>query len=79
LSRLYRKLAKTARTPQQQGAYIRAARERFKEYIALAFRGRPAPPEVRKELSDIEVECSTLALPSDSVKTKAVENKSSPQ
>ena len=69
LSRLYRKLAKTARTPQQQETYIRAARERFVEYIALAFRGRPAPPEVRKELADIEAEYSTLALPSDNVKS----------
>ena len=78
LSRLYRKLAKTARTPQQQETYIRAARKRFVEYIALAFRGHPAPPEVRKELADIEAECSTLALPSDNVKLKPAERKSSP-
>lgn len=78
LSRLYRKLAKTARTPQQQETYIRAARKRFVEYIALAFHGRPAPPEVSKELADIEAECSTLALPSDNVKLKPAERKSSP-
>ena len=70
LSRLYRKLARTAGTPQQQQMYIHAARERFTEYIALAFRGRPAPPEARKELADIEAECSTPALPSDNVKSK---------
>lgn len=69
LSRLYRKLAKTAQTPQQQETCLRAARERFVEYIALAFRGRPAPPEVRKELADIEAEGSTPALPSDHVKS----------
>ena len=79
LSRLYRKLAKAAQTPQQQETYTRAARERFVEYIALAFRGRPAPPEVSKELADIEAECLMLALPVDNEKTKPAENKSSPQ
>jgi hypothetical protein len=49
------------------------------EYIALAFRGRPAPPEVSKELADIEAECLMLALPVDNEKTKPAENKSSPQ
>ena len=73
LSRLYRKLAKTAQTPRQQETYVRAARERFVEYIALAFRGRPAPPEVRKELADLEAECSVPALPPDNVKSKPAE------
>lgn len=76
LSRLYRKLAKTARTPQQQEADIRAAHERFVAYITLAFRGRPAPPEVRKELADIESECPAPALPADKEKPKPAEIKS---
>ena len=79
LSRLYRELAKTAPDPRQRETYARAARERFVEYIALAFRGRPAPPEVSKELADIEAECLMLALPVDNEKTKPAENKSSPQ
>jgi hypothetical protein len=78
LSRLYRKLAKTAQDPRQRETYARAARKRFIEYIALAFRGRPAPSEVCKELADIEAECSTLALPSDNVKSKSAEEKSDP-
>ncbi len=79
LSRLYRKLAKTARTPEQQETYIRAARDRFVEYIALAFRGRPAPPEIRQELANLKAECSTPALPSDNAKSKPAETKSGPR
>jgi hypothetical protein len=76
LSRLYCKLAKTARTPQQQETDIRAAHERFVAYITLAFRGRPAPPEVRKELADIESECPAPAPPADKEKPKPAEIKS---
>lgn len=54
LARLYRKLAETATDPQQRQTYATAARERFEKYIALAFRGRPAPAAVQQELADIE-------------------------
>jgi hypothetical protein len=63
LAQLYRKLAKTAKTPQQKEKYIRAARDRYAEYIKLAFRGRPAPPEVRQEMAAIDVELSAIKQP----------------
>ncbi len=63
LARLYRKLAKTAADPEQKETYARDARDRFAEYIALAFRGRPAPPEIQQEMADIEAESSALSQP----------------
>lgn len=63
LAQLYRKLAGSAKTPRQREAYIRAARDRHAEYIKLAFRGRPAPPEVRREMADIDAEFSAMKQP----------------
>jgi len=63
LARLYRKLAAAATDPKQKEAYARNARDRFAEYIALAFRGRPAPPEIQQEMADIEAESSALSQP----------------
>jgi hypothetical protein len=65
LARLYRKLSKTAVDPKQREIYARNAQDRFAEYIALAFRGRPAPPEVQKEFEEIKAECSALSRPAD--------------
>ncbi|MGA2853731.1 MAG: hypothetical protein ABSE90_06345 [Verrucomicrobiota bacterium] len=56
LARLYRKLSKTATDPKQRETYARAAQARFAEYIALAFRGRPASPEVQKEFEEIKAD-----------------------
>jgi hypothetical protein len=61
LAELYRQLAATAQTPQQQATYLHDAKDRYRQYIALEFRGRPAPPEVRKELSDLQAECANPA------------------
>jgi len=36
--------------------YARDAQDRFAEYIALAFRGRPAPPDVQKEFEGIKAD-----------------------
>jgi hypothetical protein len=63
LARVYRKLAGTAQDPQQRETYALAARDRFAEYITLAFRGRPAPPEIRQEMTEIESEYSALIKP----------------
>ena len=71
LALVYHKLAVAARDPQQRETYVRAARDRYAEYIALAFRGRPAPAEIRQEMANLEAECSTPALPSDNAKSKA--------
>jgi len=60
MARVYRKLAGAAKDPQQRETYARAARDRFAEYITLAFRGRPAPTEIRQEMADIEAEYSAL-------------------
>ena len=70
LALLYHKLAETARNPQQRETYAQDARDRYLQYIALAFRSRPAPPEIRQEQARLEAECSTKALPSDHAKSK---------
>ena len=56
LAHLYHKLSKNATDPKQRETYARAAQDRFAEYIALAFRGRPAPPEMQKEFDDIKAD-----------------------
>jgi hypothetical protein len=56
LARLYRKLSKATADPRQRAVYARDAQDRFAEYIALAFRGRPAPPDVQKEFEDIKAD-----------------------
>lgn len=58
LAQLYRQLAPKASTPQEEQMDLNNARDRFEEYISLAYRGRPAPPEVQKELAEIEAECA---------------------
>jgi len=63
LARVYRKLASAATDPKQKETYARDAKDRFAEYIALAFRGRPAPPEIQQEMADIEAEYSALSQP----------------
>jgi hypothetical protein len=63
LAELYRQLATRAKTPQQKQAYLDDAKDRFTKYIALEFRGRPAPPEVQKELSDIEAQRAAVSSP----------------
>jgi len=70
LARLYHKLAGTAADPRQRETYARAARDRFAEYISLAYRGRPAPPEVQKELADLEAGCSIANQPADQADKK---------
>jgi hypothetical protein len=63
LARLYRKLSKAAADPRQRAVYAHDAQNRFAEYMALAFRGRPAPPDVQKEFADIKAESSALPQP----------------
>ena len=66
LARIYRKLASAATDPRQKETYASDAKDRFAEYIALAFRGRPAPPEIQKEMADIEAEYSALTIKTSS-------------
>jgi protein O-mannosyl-transferase len=70
LARLYRKLAGMSADSKQRETYCLAARDRFEEYIALAYRGRAAPPEVQKELADLEAACSVSNQPADNVDKK---------
>jgi hypothetical protein len=63
LARLYRKLSKTSADAKERETYARAAQDRFAEYITLAFRSRPVPPEVQKEFADIRAECFALSQP----------------
>jgi hypothetical protein len=65
LSLLYRKLAATAQNRPQEMDYLNDARERFRLYIGLTYRGRPAPPDVQKQLADIEAECAAPPAPPD--------------
>jgi len=58
MARVYRKLAGTAKDPQQRETYAIAARDRFAEYIALAYRGRAATPEDQKEFAELQAACS---------------------
>ncbi|HTV39104.1 MAG TPA: hypothetical protein VMF08_00905 [Candidatus Sulfotelmatobacter sp.] len=61
LSLLYQKLAASAQSPQQRRTYLEDAKGRLSRYIALTWRGRPAPPDVQKQLTDIEAECASLS------------------
>jgi hypothetical protein len=63
LSRLYHKLAENSKAAGQREKYLRAARDRFAEYIQLAFRDRLPPPDVRAEMAGLETEYSALAEP----------------
>ncbi len=63
LSRLYHKLAENSQASSQRENYLRAARDRFAEYIQLAFRDRLPPPDVRAEMAGLEAEYSALAEP----------------
>lgn len=63
LAHLYRRLAVAAADPQQRQRHARAARERFAEYIALAYRSQPVPPAVQRELAEFEAACSTANQP----------------
>lgn len=65
LALLYHKLAGTTADPNQKMAYARAARDRYAEYIALTYRGRATPPEVRKKLADFEAGCSVTNQPAE--------------
>ena len=67
LARLYRKLAGTAQDPQQRETYACAARDRFAEYIALAYRGRAATPEDQKEFAGFQAACSATNQPANSL------------
>ena len=78
LSRVYHKLALTVQDPRQRETYFRAARDRFAEYITLAFRDRPAPPEVRQEMAGLEAECADRTLP-DNLQTPPADGKQVPR
>ena len=58
LARLYHSLAGLTKDTVQQERYAAAARDRFSQYILLAYRGRTPPPDLQKELADYEAQCS---------------------
>jgi hypothetical protein len=60
LSRLYRKLADAATDPQQRAVNLRAARDRFVQYLQIVYRDRPPPAAVRQEMADLEAACAAL-------------------
>jgi hypothetical protein len=63
LSRLYRKLAAAATDATQRAEDLRAARDRFAQYLQLDYRNRPMPANVRQEMSDLDAACSDLPEP----------------
>jgi hypothetical protein len=79
LARLYRKLAGTGANSQQREVYARASKKRFETYIALAFRGRPASPEILQEIKKLETDYSFLGQPASTGKTPETGNKSRPE
>jgi hypothetical protein len=60
LARLYRKLAKVDKDLRQRMVYAQAARDRFAEYLTLAFRDRPLPREAAQERDIIQSEYADL-------------------
>jgi len=56
LARLYHKLAEATTDKQQHRTYAAAAVERFNAYITVVSHGQPTPPELQKELSDLEAD-----------------------
>jgi hypothetical protein len=63
LARLYHKLAGLTTDRIQQQNYSVAARDRFLQYIDLAYHRRTAPPDVQQELQSYEVLCSATNPP----------------
>jgi hypothetical protein len=57
LSRIYQELAGTTKDVHQREIYLKSARDRFAEYIKLAYRVGLPPPEVRQEMTDLEAKC----------------------
>jgi len=78
LARLYRQLAGTTSDGRQRGIYLQAARDRLEKYIVLAYRGRPAPPEIRRELDELNAECPAPSPPAGDGENTANGNKPSP-
>lgn len=60
LARLYCKLGKADNDVRQRVEYAQAARDCFDEYIKLAFRGRPLPPDIAQERDAIQAEYAAL-------------------
>lgn len=63
LARLYRRLAEDAQESNQKRTYFEKSKERYQKYIELEFHGRPAPPDINKELQQLQDESSNLNLP----------------
>jgi hypothetical protein len=61
LTGVYRKLVRAESDPRRRLAYAQAARDRFAEYVELAFRGRSLPPELARERESIQAEYADLA------------------
>jgi protein O-mannosyl-transferase len=60
LSRVYKELAQSAADEHQREIYYQSARDRFAEYIKLAFRDRVPPPDVSQEMADLEAKCAAF-------------------
>jgi hypothetical protein len=58
LARLYHKLAGLSQDPVQRENYSTAARDRFAQYLALAYRGRTPPLDAQQELAEYAAQCS---------------------
>jgi hypothetical protein len=58
LARLYHKLAGLTKDPVQRQNDSIASRDRFLQYLSLAYPNRTAPPDAQKELAEYEAQCS---------------------
>ena len=57
LALLYHKLAGLTAEAHQHANYAAAARDRYAQYIAIVYQGRPIPPEIQRQLADFAADC----------------------
>jgi hypothetical protein len=65
LALLYHKLAGLAADSNQRMTCARAARDRYAQYVAILYQGRPIPPEVQRQLADYEAGCAATNHPAE--------------
>jgi len=58
LARLYHKLAGLTKDPAQRQVYSIASRDRFLQYLSLAYPNRTPPLDAQQELAEYEAQCS---------------------
>ena len=63
LALLYHKLAGLTTESNQRASYAVAARDRYAQYVAIVYQGRPIPPEMQRQLASFAADCPATNLP----------------